>query len=161
MVIFKSCIICSGLLSTLGYFHRLAVCPLQSFRDRESALQTSELLLWMGKAQWQASLNSSSLPKTENSVEEPKSASCLIDSDFHRSTLGRRERSLRSGQMPRPTHIHPHTCERISIHSNFYKVLEQKLSYSNAFSSYCSKPLFMMAYEYLFVLLCNNYGRCY
>lgn len=68
----------------------------------------------------------------ENSVEEPKSASCLIDSDFHRTTLGQSERSLQSGQMPHPTHIHPHKSERISIPSHFYKVLEQKLSYSNA-----------------------------
>ncbi len=82
----------------------------------------------------------------ENNVEEPKSASCLIDSDFHRTTLGQSERSLHSGQMPHPTHIHPNKSEHISIPSNFYKVLEQKLSYSNAwchiiqlsFSSYAA-----------------------
>ncbi len=34
--------------------------------------------------------------------------------------------------MPHPTHIHPNKSEHISIPSNFYKVLEQKLSYSNA-----------------------------
>lgn len=128
MVIFGGCIISSGLPSSLEYFHRLAVCPLQSFRDGKSTLQTSELLLWTVKALWQASLNSSSVPKTENNVEEQKSPSCLIDSDFHRTTQGQKERSLHSGQMPHPTHIRP---QRISIWSNFYKVLQQ-LSYGNA-----------------------------
>lgn len=44
-------------------------------------------------------------------VEEPKSASYLIDSYFHRITQGQKERSLHSGQMPYPTHIHPQDCE--------------------------------------------------
>lgn len=128
MVIFESCIISSGLPSSLESFHRLTVCPLQSFRDGKSTLQTSELLLWTVKALWQASLNLSSVPKTENNFEEQKSPSCLIESDFYRTTQGQKERSLHSGQMSHPTHINP---QCISICSNFYKVLIQQLSYGN------------------------------